>query len=873
MSLKLSQYRFIFVGLLLAVSAQTLAHEGWILTPAEMLQWNSKPKPELFTQWSTTNAVVLGVALLFALVWVRLGFTGAREMFPDLQARLASYGEYSAVILRICLTWALITSAFALEPRVGNEFFQSPTFLAPDLELRLLDPGWMWIREAQILLGIMFLFGIYVRFAAALLIALSVLGLVLFGRDMVTYFTAVAGICVYLLLQGPGSRFVPLPVVPTFQPLITKLESVPRQRAQFLLRILAGLNFLYLGVYFKVLQPNLALGIIETYQVPFLSKAPEFFVLMMAVVETFTGIFVLMGVLMRPMSIFLLAAFIFFASFLEESYTAHMLFYGIMLTFLFNAAGHWRRPEATDKAAHIVILGGGFAAVRAAVKLEKLRGQYTNVTVTLVAPNSEFIFGPMLPEVIGGSVQPANIVNPIRRILPATKVIEAQVQAVDTEQRELVVKRTSGATMSMQYDELVLAQVSVPNFNGIAGLAQHGLAIASIGDALYLRQSVMKTLAEAEHEPDVELRRALLTFAVIGGGERGCGTAMEIHRLLNAAASSFPALQRNEFSVVLFESSDDSALLPRALRNARNRLLERHGIDLREAEQITSVTAMAIRLQNADVVPCATTVNARLQIPQDVLQGAQHNWIQCDARLRASGTEPRKAHIWLAGDNNQLLEGCLTGHSERIQLGEKAAYNAWAYTQQYRLFDYRQPRSPVLTFHMGRYSVAKLGPLVISGQAAWILSRITCLNALPGLERNLRIVIDWILDIPFRNDIAVLTPDRTERLSQAYYHAGDELMREGDPGSMAFLIQSGTVSVYQNNTKIAERGRGDILGELALIEDCPRGATVRCDTEVAVTCLSRDQFGELMSGLSVFGEAVKGRTQMYDIEASSECKT
>lgn len=98
-------------------------------------------------------------------------------------------------------------------------------------------------------------------------------------------------------------------------------------------------------------------------------------------------------------------------------------------------------------------------------------------------------------------------------------------------------------------------------------------------------------------------------------------------------------------------------------------------------------------------------------------------------------------------------------------------------------------------------------------------------------------------------------------------------MREGDPGSMAFLIQSGTVSVYQNNTKIAERGRGDILGELALIEDCPRGATVRCDTEVAVTCLSRDQFGELMSGLSVFGEAVKGRTQMYDIEASSECKT
>ena len=665
MSLKLSQYRTLFVILLLVASAPALAHEGWILTPAEMLEWNSKPKPELFTQWSSMNAIVLGAALLFALVWVRLGFTGAREMFPDLQARLASYGEYSAVILRVCLSWALLTSAFALEPRVGNELFQSPTLLAPDLELRLLDPQWMWIREAQIVLGIMFLFGLYVRFAAALLIVLCVLGLTLFGRDMVTYFTAVVGICVYLLLQGPGSRYVPLPVVPMFQSLIAKLSSVPRQRAQFLLRILAGLNFLYLGVYFKVLQPNLALGIIEIYQVPILSKAPEFFVLMMAVVETFTGIFLLMGVLMRPMSIFLLAAFIFFASFLEETYTAHMLFYGIMLTFLFNAAGHWRRPEATDKAAHIVILGGGFAAVRAAMKLEKLRGAYSNVTVTVVAPNSEFIFSPMLPEVIGGSVQPANIVNPIRRILPATKVIEAYVHSLDTEQRELVVQRTGGTNMSIHYDELILAQVSVPDFNTISGLAQHGLAISSIGDALYLRQSVMKTLAEAEHETHADTRRALLTFAVIGGGERGCGTAMEIHRLLSAAASAFPSLQRDEFSVVLFETAQDSALLPDALRNARNRLLQRHGIRLQEAEQISSVSAMAIRLQNTDIVPCATTVNARLQIPEDVLQGAKHSWLSCDSQLRVSG----KQHVWLAGDNNELLKGCLTGHSERIRLG------------------------------------------------------------------------------------------------------------------------------------------------------------------------------------------------------------
>jgi uncharacterized membrane protein YphA (DoxX/SURF4 family) len=254
---------------LLLFSLTSLAHEGWILTPAEMMEWNNKPKPALLTQWSATNILVL---------------------------------------------------------------------------------------------------------AAAVLLAVSLLGLYLFGRDMLTYLTAVWGLGLYLLFQGPGSRFVPLPVPRLVRPLVDALAAVPRQRAQFLLRILVGLNFLYLGLYFKVLQPNLALGIIETYQVPILSAAPGLFVLLMAVVETFAGIFLFLGILMRPMTIFLLCAFVFFASFLEESFTAHMMFYGAMLTFLFNGAGHWRRPEAQDKPAQIVILGGGFSAIRAAMKLEKLRG-------------------------------------------------------------------------------------------------------------------------------------------------------------------------------------------------------------------------------------------------------------------------------------------------------------------------------------------------------------------------------------------------------------------------------------------------------------------------------------------------------------------
>ena len=70
------------------------AHERWILTPEQIIEWNAQPKPELFTHLSSGNITMISLFLIFVAGWVRLGFTGARELFPDLQARLASYGDH-----------------------------------------------------------------------------------------------------------------------------------------------------------------------------------------------------------------------------------------------------------------------------------------------------------------------------------------------------------------------------------------------------------------------------------------------------------------------------------------------------------------------------------------------------------------------------------------------------------------------------------------------------------------------------------------------------------------------------------------------------------------------------------------------------------
>jgi hypothetical protein len=170
----------------------------------QMLDRNAKPKPSLYTRWSAGNVTLLLVFSLFIIGWVRLGYTGARELFPDLQVRLASYGDLVSPILRCCIAWMLLSAAFGLDPRVGVESLRSATLFVPDLELRLLGPGWAWLGWAQIAIALALLLGIYVRFFALLLLLLAFLGTWLFGMPMLSHAGALIGTCIYLVMQGPG---------------------------------------------------------------------------------------------------------------------------------------------------------------------------------------------------------------------------------------------------------------------------------------------------------------------------------------------------------------------------------------------------------------------------------------------------------------------------------------------------------------------------------------------------------------------------------------------------------------------------------------------------------------------------------------------
>ena len=831
----------------------SLAHERWILTPEQAVEWNAKPKPSVYTSPSAFNIGLTAAFVLFAVGWIRLGFTSARDLFPDLQARLGSYGDSVAPILRFCLAWVLISSAIGFEPRYGIAQYTSPTLFAPDLELGLYGGGWQGLRWIEIVLGVGFLFGIYVRILAVALMVLALFGMVLFQQDLFAYASALVGVAIYLLLQGPGSYFVPMPVEPSLLPLQLQLASQPRQRAQAIMRVLTGLNIFYLAVVYKVFQPNLTLAILTLFNVPVLSSAPEQFTLLMALVEITCGVLITVGIMLRPLSLFFLFAFLFFAALLPESWMAHALYYGVMFSLLFNGAGHFHMPEAKDKSANIVIIGGTLAAIHAAMKIERLIGQYTRVSLTLVHANPNMLFYPLLPEVIGGTMQPGNAVNPIRRVLPNTKVRLGEVSHIDTDNQRVGLLQ-NGRVVELPYDELILALFPIPNLTGLPGLMAHASPIDSVGDALHIRKRIMDLAEQAEATGDLAERKRLLSFAVIGSGQRSCGTAVEICEMLKTVETSYPLLKEHGWKVYLYEDSKAPfSAFEASIQAQRDRQLEKSGVTLCRGKEVTAITRDGLVLAAGERQAVGLVVNASFMLPSMTIDGKTYRWpldINDDLSFKD------RPHIWVTTMQQQHDERKFLTTADFVDLGKTAGQNAWATSQGFATHAFKPKDRWLKIYNMGRRSICRIGPLSFADTPAWFLSRITNLAALPGLERNLRILIDWCLDVPFRADIAVLTPDATERLQRVHFEPGDEVLRQDEPGDTAYIVQSGRLEVLKNHQKVGELGEGDYFGEIALLQDSLRTATVRCLTPCELTVLAGEDFQSLSVGSSIMAKAI-----------------
>lgn len=339
-------------ALVLLLPGAGMAHEPWFLTPEHMVELNALPRPELFTRISATNIGMLAAATLAVVGWLLLATSRATGRFSGIAAKVAARERHAPLAVRVCLALTLTMAALGLQPRHGTHLLQAATLGFPDLELQLLGAGWGWLGALELALAAALLVGFYTRVAAIGVLLLTVIGIGLFGTAMLAYAGAMAGAALYLALRGGGSRCL-APAWAGAEQLMAHLDRQAPGLALFSVRALTGATFLWAGIYYKLLQPNLVLAIIVEGGLPTFGLGAEVFVLGMTLVEISAGALMMAGVMVRPMALALFVPFLFLSTALGESPIGHVLFYGNLFALATGGAGSWRPAPLGSAEQHI----------------------------------------------------------------------------------------------------------------------------------------------------------------------------------------------------------------------------------------------------------------------------------------------------------------------------------------------------------------------------------------------------------------------------------------------------------------------------------------------------------------------------------------
>src|SRR6202049_2890265 len=215
---------------------------------------------------------------------------------------------------------------------------------------------------------------------------------------------------------------------------------------------------------------------------------------------------------------------------------------------------HTGRKRMAKK--QIVILGGGFGGVYTARCLEKLL-QPGDADICLVNRENYWVYQPMLPEVISGSISLTDVVAPIRRLCPRTNLVMREVEEIDLKNRVVTVRPGfRPRAKKLSYDYLVVALGELTNFYGMPGMLENAMPFRTLADAIALRNHVIHVLEEADVEEEANLRRSLLTFVVGGGGFSGVEVIAELNNFVRSVKKHYIRLREEDVRAVLVHSRD-----------------------------------------------------------------------------------------------------------------------------------------------------------------------------------------------------------------------------------------------------------------------------------------------------------------------------
>src|SRR2546426_7527926 len=233
----------------------------------------------------------------------------------------------------------------------------------------------------------------------------------------------------------------------------------------------------------------------------------------------------------------------------------------------------------------VVIIGGGFAGLRAARALKS-----ASVEVTLIDRRNYHLFQPLLYQVATGSLSAGEIAAPLRSVLSRQKnthVLLGQVTDIDPLAKRVLL--ADGA--SFEYDSLIVAAGSQTFYYGHDAWREWAPGMKSIEEATTIRHKILYAFEVAERISDPAQRRAWLTFVIVGAGPTGvelAGAIAEIAR--QTLRNDFRSIHPEEAEIILLDGAPRVLMtFPEDLAEKATRSLGRLGVQVKCGEMVQHV--------------------------------------------------------------------------------------------------------------------------------------------------------------------------------------------------------------------------------------------------------------------------------------------
>lgn len=523
----------------------------------------------------------------------------------------------------------------------------------------------------------------------------------------------------------------------------------------------------------------------------------------------------------------------------------------------------------------IVIVGGGFAGIETASQLGRLVKRNDAVDVILVSAENYFLFQPLLPEVVACSIEPSHILNPIRHLCRNIQYRWGTVDSIDLQaQRLTLLGPDTTKPQLLSYHHLILCLGQVIGSSAIPGMNEHALSLKTLGDAFQLRNHILSRLEEAEITDDDEARRNLLTFVTIGGGFSGVETAAAINDLVRDVAAFYPRAQATGYHSIIIHAGDRIlGELDPDLASFAQRKLEGRGVEVLLKTRVNEVTRDRVVLGDGQAIATGSVISTVGNVPHPLVAKLglpqERGRIVVDECLRVRGFPT----LWALGDvasvpNVRKGGVCPPTAQYAVRQGKQCAQNVLAVIQGAppRPFHY-QGRGQLAVIGK-RCGIAQIGRWKLSGLGAWFLWRAVYFMKLPGLRSKVRVAMDWALDLLFPRDITKVEVHRTDVLPRAHFTKGEVIIRQGDIADCFYLIESGQVEIVREVPGMAPEclrvcSAGDTFGEVAILSNAPRTATVRCLTAVDVLKFNRQNFVTMFGGYKAFRSQIQEAMEQY----------